>query len=167
MVTTAPGKRGPKPKPTHLRLLEGNPGRRPMPDSEPVPAATLSKPGDVSVYDDASAYWDEVVAAMPPGLYTAADAPTLVVYAQSRALMQRAYDEVVTCGLTVTTEKGEQTSAALKAWALAADRVLKVGDRLGLSPGVRSRLSVPTRADISRPESKFAGLIPPANDSDY
>ena len=32
---------GPKPKPTKLKLLEGNPGRRPINDKEPKPKERL------------------------------------------------------------------------------------------------------------------------------
>lgn len=35
------GKRGPKKKPTELRVLEGNPSKRPMPENEPTPPPAL------------------------------------------------------------------------------------------------------------------------------
>lgn len=31
------GRRGPPPKPTHLRVIQGNPGKRPLPKDEPKP----------------------------------------------------------------------------------------------------------------------------------
>ena len=41
--------RGRKPKPTALKVLEGNPGKRPLNDREPVPPkATLEMPGVAS-----------------------------------------------------------------------------------------------------------------------
>ena len=40
------GKRGPKPKPTTLRILEGNPGRRPLNAAEPHPAPGVPDPPD-------------------------------------------------------------------------------------------------------------------------
>lgn len=35
------GKRGPKPQPTTLKVLHGNPGKRPLNDAEPQPRACL------------------------------------------------------------------------------------------------------------------------------
>ncbi len=40
------GQRGPAPKPTALRILEGNPGKRPLNASEPRPRA--GRPAEVS-----------------------------------------------------------------------------------------------------------------------
>lgn len=36
--------KGPKPKPTQLRILEGNPSRRPLPKNAPQPAVGLPQP---------------------------------------------------------------------------------------------------------------------------
>jgi hypothetical protein len=43
------GKRGPAPKPTELRILEGNPSRRPLPTNEPqYPSGLPTKPKRMS-----------------------------------------------------------------------------------------------------------------------
>ena len=37
------GKRGPKPQPTALKILNGNPGKRPLPENEPTPKVALPR----------------------------------------------------------------------------------------------------------------------------
>jgi hypothetical protein len=37
------GRRGPPPQPTKLRLLSGNPGKRPLPRAEPQPIGQPQK----------------------------------------------------------------------------------------------------------------------------
>jgi P27 family predicted phage terminase small subunit len=37
------GRRGPKPKPTQLKILTGNPGRKPLPQNEPQPEVGLPR----------------------------------------------------------------------------------------------------------------------------
>ena len=50
--------RGPKPKPTHIKLVTGNPGKRPLPQDEPQPRGPLStrprylKGRAAKLYDD-------------------------------------------------------------------------------------------------------------------
>jgi hypothetical protein len=60
------GRRGPPPQPTKLRLLSGDPGKRPLPRAEPQPIGLPQKPDFVT--GSASEAWDQVLAAMPPGL---------------------------------------------------------------------------------------------------
>lgn len=66
--------RGRKPKPTHLKLVAGNPGRRPLNDQEPTPARTRpSAPAHVS--DKARETWGYVTAILDRmGILTEADA---------------------------------------------------------------------------------------------
>src|SRR5665213_2409034 len=53
------GARGPRPKPTALRVLEGNKGRRPMPQHEPAPPAGMpSCPDFLNAY--ARGEWSRV-----------------------------------------------------------------------------------------------------------
>ena len=55
------GLRGPKPQPTRLRLLRGNPGKRPLPKDEPQPRRVMP-PGITPTRDEIAAE-----AFMPPG----------------------------------------------------------------------------------------------------
>ena len=67
--------RGPKPKPTVLRILEGNPGRRPLPQNEPQPKVGLPRcPSSLS--PDAKKLWQSLGKKLAGcGLVTETDGP--------------------------------------------------------------------------------------------
>lgn len=53
------GKRGPSPKPTAIKRLEGNPGKRALNDREPEPEVGVGEPPDW-LPDDGKAHWHEL-----------------------------------------------------------------------------------------------------------
>jgi len=80
------GLRGPAPKPTAVRKLEGNPSRRPLPENEPQYALGVpTRPKKMS--RQARAVWDELVGEMQ---YTG-----LLCHVDQRALWQLAEDEAI------------------------------------------------------------------------
>ena len=81
--------RGRPRKPTKLKLLEGNPGRRPLNTSEPQYAPTVEKPNDLTPV--ASEWWDLVVPNLVRvGLAQAVDAPSLTLLAEDFSAWKRA-----------------------------------------------------------------------------
>lgn len=161
------GSRGPKPKPTVVRLLEGNPGRLPINELEPACELPPVKPVVVQVDEIANAEWDRLMAAMPPNLYTAMDTQLLALYAVSYSISYRAQVAIAQHGLTEEhftfdkegNEIGKKTVAnpAIDIWKKSSETLLKCVDRLGLAPSVRTRLQVPKSK--AEQQSKFAGLI--------
>lgn len=149
-------KPGPKKKPTHLRVLEGNPSRRPINDAEPVCDLPPCKPAVVASNAIASAEWDRVLAAMPPGLYTALDSATLTAYALAWSMLEQSQRAIAVDGLTIETARGRTSHPAVRIWKQSADTLAKCADRLGLHPGARSNLNIPSRGD--KP-GNFAGLL--------
>ena len=76
-------------KPTKLKILEGNPGRRPLNKSEPEYAPTVAKPSDLT--PTASEWWDLVVPQLVRlGLAQSVDQPSLVLLAEDYAGWDRA-----------------------------------------------------------------------------
>ena len=76
-------------KPTVLKILEGNPGRRPLNKSEPQYEAKVAKPDDLSGM--ASEWWDRVVPELVRlGLAQSVDQPSLVILAKDYASWDRA-----------------------------------------------------------------------------
>lgn len=153
------GKRGPKPKPKALRLLEGNPGRQEIVPDELEVRSELPPvmPPAVEADEVAAAEWRRIIAAMPPNLYSAADSAVIALYAQSWSILIRSMQEIDINGITILEEGKLKTNPAVRTWKAASENLLKTADRLGLSPGVRSRLKLPERNE--KPVSKFAGLI--------
>jgi P27 family predicted phage terminase small subunit len=155
------GKRGPKKKPTALRKLEGNPGRLPINELEPVCEMPAVKPSAVAMDEIASLEWDRLMHAMPPGLYTALDVSLVTQYALAWSMLVKAQSEIDSGGIIAFTEKGYGVSPAVKVWKAASETLLKCADRLGLHPGARTRLEIPSRKADPTPGagSKFAGFL--------
>lgn len=161
------GTRGPKPKATALRLLEGNPSNRPINDLEPVCTMPPVKPSVVEMDEIASQKWNVIMGAMPPQLYTALDTDVLAAHCLAWSLLVKAQKEIDEHGINITVfEKDDQgrniifetrNNPAVKVWKAAVETLLKTADRLGLHPGARSRLEMPKRND--QPQSRFAGLL--------
>ena len=58
-------KPGPKPQPTNLKIIRGNPGKRDLNSNEPQPDMVMPDPPD-TLSDEARAQWDVVA----PQLHT-------------------------------------------------------------------------------------------------
>jgi hypothetical protein len=106
--------RGRKPRPTHLKLVTGNPGKRPLPRCEPQTSERPRKPR--KIHKRAGELWDEV--AVLPWL-TAADSYKLYIW----------------CELQAEFEKSPTLMVSARIAQLRA-----VGSELGLDPASRARL---------------------------
>lgn len=158
------GKRGRKPKPTSLLILEG---KLPADAVEIVADLPPAKMHSVAADMIASAEWDRVMAAMPPKIYCALDSTALAEYSLAWSMLVRAQTEIEVGGITITVyavdDNGERyvaavkTNPAVRIWKVAADTLRAASDRLGLNPINRARLNLPTKADTAK--SAFAGLM--------
>ncbi len=149
------GKRGPKPKPSYLRLLEGNPSGRPIHLDDAICELPPSKPAVVAADELASQEWDRLMRAMPDGLYTAAHDTVLAMHCLAWSMLVKA-QAALEDGVTIITPKGRVAHPAVKVWKIATDTLLKTADRLGLHPSART--NVPKRGETPF-GGKFAGLL--------
>jgi P27 family predicted phage terminase small subunit len=146
--------RGRTPKPTLIKRLEGNAGRRPLNEKEPQPTGACVKPDFVT--GEAAKEWDRAVAAMPDGVYTSADAPVLAVFAIAWVLFRNSIAQVAREGMTSVGSTGQKIAhPSLAVAAKQAEIILRAADRLGMSPSARSRLTLGEEPD----GGKFAGLL--------
>lgn len=151
--------KGRRPKPRHLKVLEGNPGKRPLKD-EPRPTPKVPRaPGWLS--KEARAEWRRVVPELGRlGLLTVVDRAALVAYCEAWALHKIAVEDVQTNGLTITIERprfhrGEQVGVETLYIHNPATRVMKeaaatlraLATEFGLTPFSRSRLTMPELPD--------------------
>lgn len=149
------GARGPQPKPTKLKQLEGNPGKRKLPENEVQPIGGLARPSHVT--GQAAEEWDRAVCAMPPGFYTAADVPVLAGYCVAWVLYRNALAIVAKDGMETVGSTGQKVAhPQLAVTARFYDVILKSADRLGMSPAARARLQM---SDEENPDGEFAGLM--------
>lgn len=74
---------GPPPTPTALKALRGNPGKRPIPEGEPMPSASTPRP-PADLDGEALAEWKRVVPELESlGLVTVLDRAYLVAYCEA------------------------------------------------------------------------------------
>lgn len=136
--------RGPKRQPTVLRLMRGNPGKRPINRHEPRPAPLKVGYPDVLTDAVARAEWDRVAPGLiGSGQVTVIDRATLIGYCQKWAQWQALEKEAAQHPFLVRAPSGypipnPALSMANKAFGL----MLKAAAELGMTPAGRSRVSV-------------------------
>lgn len=138
------GRRGPPPEPTALKKLKGNPGRRPLNDSEPQPTPGIPKPTE-PLDDVAQRRWDEAVAELgPSGVLTLADGAALTMYCLTYSKWVQACDDIEVYGQYQTNLKTGVTSKHPSVLLEKEYRegAARLGALFGLTPSDRSRLKV-------------------------
>ena len=152
--------RGRKPKPTALKRINGNPGRRPLNDSEPVVAlGGFSCPKYLN--DEARREWRRVVRDLKgAGVLARVDRATLEGYCVSYARWRLAEEEIETEGITITGPKGGvMKNPAVTVAVQERMLMLKFMSELGMTPSSRSRLHVePKRDKPTLAEVLFKGV---------
>lgn len=143
--------RGRKPKPTTIRLLEGNPGRRPLNDREPD--APDGMPECPEYLDDvAKAEWFRTAAVFREmGLLTPADRTALAAYCVAYSRWVEAEAQVKRFGTIVKSpDKGfPMKSPYLTVADQALETMRKLMVEFGLTPSSRSRIRVPDDAEAA------------------
>lgn len=134
---------GRKPKPTSLKVLEGNPGKRQLNQNEPKPDTSLPKcPAWLS--REAKREWKRISPFLEQaGLLTQVDRAALAGYCQSYANWKAAEEHIAQEGSTFETPNGYQQQTP---WVSIAQtnlkNMLKFCAEFGLTPSSRSRIVV-------------------------
>ena len=142
-------KPGSKPKPTRLKILEGNPGKRPLPINEPKPTP-IAPECPVWLHKDAKKEWKRVAPELEKiGLLTTVDMAALATYCESWAQYKEAIEFIHKHGpvYPIKDENGKvkylqqvpQVSIANK----ALNNIRMLCAEFGLTPSSRSRMSIP------------------------
>lgn len=133
--------RGRKPKPTAIKVLEGNPGHRPVNDREPkAPPGMPSCPKWLD--KRAKAEWKRMSAILKPlGLLTNMDRAAFAGYCQAYGRWQEAEEELSKTGLVFSTPSGYMQQSPYVAISQAnLKTVIKFCEQFGLTPTARSRI---------------------------
>lgn len=151
--------RGRKPTPVAMRVLHGNPGRRPLRNARPGTA--LDTPDVPDFLDgEARAEWNRTLAEHEgTGLLTRADRALLAAYCVMWSRFVAAERHVTEHGPIVAAPRTAtpMPNPHLKVSRDALDRLLKIAGELGLSPVSRARLHIAPAVDA--PDG-WEGLIP-------
>lgn len=138
------GQRGPKGKPTNLKLLEGNPGKRDINKDEPkYDLSEKSEKAPPWLGTAAKKEWKRVLPLLKKnGLVTDADYMALCAYCQSVDTWIEAEKLKRAEGLVTTTSNGTEVQhPAVNVANSALNNVLKFGREFGLTPASRTGLS--------------------------
>lgn len=135
-------KRGPKPKPTHLKVVEGNPGRRPLNVNEPVAEGDLQLPPEWMT-ESQKAGWAYAVKHAPLGVLKKIDRAILSVWVVAEDLHREATLKVAQFGILTKAPKTELPiqSPYLPVINRQAEIMLRAAAELGFTPSARSGLN--------------------------
>lgn len=157
--------RGRKPKPTHLKLVSGNAGRRPLNSAEPKHALSIpSPPHELS--DDAKVEWGRVADRLyRAGTLTEVDRAALGAYCQAygrwihaeRTLAKMAENDKATGGLLIKTSNGNAIQNPLVGIAnKAAADMVRYAAEFGMTPSARSRIKAEGAPNEDEADQFFA-----------
>lgn len=157
--------RGRKPKPTVLKLIEGNPGRQKINKNEPKAPHGLPQPPPM-LSPEAREEWEFIVPGLHyMGVLSEVDHGTIGAYCQAygrwvqaeRAIARMAERDQVTSGLMIRTTNGNAIQNPLVGTAnKAMADMVKYAAEIAATPAARARISV--GPDDSR-GGKFGDLI--------
>lgn len=134
---------GPPPKPTMLKILQGNPGKRDLNKHEAHPEVADNPPPPAHMLPLAKKKWEELAPQLSRlRLLTKVDLDLLESYCDAYA-KKRSADEFlkkhgVSYGKKVRRQY-PQVAVSERCGAL----MMAIGDRLGLNPSARSRIQIP------------------------
>jgi P27 family predicted phage terminase small subunit len=161
---------GPPPQPTYLKLLKGNPGRRPIPKGEPqpkIPETTPEPPPFLSDY--AKEEWRRIAPEVHAlGLLTAIDLMPFGAYCEAfarwrtaeEALARMASNDPAFRGLIVRSKAGTAMENPLVYTSRrAAQEMLRVASEFGFTPAARARIAGGGGPPPGGGSNKFGDLL--------
>ncbi len=138
--------RGRTPKPTALKVLEGNPGKRQLNSNEPKPKVK-APPCPKWLEDDAKKEWRRLSKQMEQmGILTEVDMAAFAGYCQAYARWKAAEEFITKHGAIVKTPSGYWQQVPQV--SIAQQYMKQMGkfcEQFGLTPASRSRIVADTR----------------------
>jgi len=141
--------RGRKPKPTALKLLQGNPGKRRVNHEEPrVPTTLPACPRWMG--KRAKWFWKQQATALNKiGLLSAVDQAAFGSYCNALAILEAANKNIDVHGLIVESEYGPKKNPAVTIAKDCWAAVKGFSVEFGLTPSSRSRIHVPDATPVN------------------
>lgn len=147
--------RGRKPNPTALKVLRGNPGRRPLNMREPAPPRVVDLAPPVELKGAAAAEWTRTAPELQRlGLLTTIDRQALIAYCVTWARWLEAEDQIREHGMVLKGRKGAPILSPYVGIAARTMQQLKVWlEQFGMTPSARSRVKTDPG---DKPADRFA-----------
>jgi P27 family predicted phage terminase small subunit len=154
----AVGKRGPAPRPTHLRALEGAAEGR-LNRDEPVPSDVAAIVPPAELEENAQAVWNRLAPDLiAKRVLTVWDVDLFAAFCRSVALYNRAAAEVEGLPLKVAgSHGGTVINPTIRVMQSALDMMRTTGQRFGLTPGDRAQLKVDGGGGSKRGAERLLG----------
>jgi P27 family predicted phage terminase small subunit len=166
--------KGRKPIPTHLKVITGNRGKRPLNAAEPTPEQVIP-PVPVHLSDEAKAEWERVAVELQQlGLLTRIDRAALAAYCQAYADWVEAeaqikrFGKVIKSPMRTVTRRardGSEITETSGGYPLQSpflairNKALELMHRFavefGMTPSARSRVSANGQAFEDDPAKKY------------
>ena len=157
-------KPGTKPKPTHLKLVTGNPGKRALNRKEAKAKAVIPAPPR-HLTADAVEEWNRVATELYNlGILSEIDRAALAAYAMAygrwvqaeRAIAKMAEKDQLTGGLMIKTSNCNAIQNPLVGTAnKAAADMMRYAAEFGMTPSARSRIAAQPPEEGTDPADRF------------
>ena len=138
---------GRKRTPTHLKIVAGNPGRRPLNSNEPRPVGNLdAAPGWLTEAQQAG--WRYVIEHAPRGLLKRLDSALLVIWVIAEDVHRQAAESLVESRSLLAEGSMKQAIASPYVAIMNSQSqiMLKAAAELGFTPTARTRIQMPAAA---------------------
>ena len=152
--------RGRKPKPTALKVLEGNPGKRPLNDREPVPPkAKLKCPA--WLLPEAKKEWKRLASSLEAmGVLTMADLTAFEGYCQAYARWKEAEAFITQHGSIFQTPSGYVQQVPQVSIAQQNLKIMQsFCSEVGLTPATRARIIAGAGSEDGASEDPMERLL--------
>jgi P27 family predicted phage terminase small subunit len=139
--------RGRRPKPSRLKAITGNPGKRPLNDQEPQPEAAIPDcPAELGPV--AQSEWHRLARELVSlRLLTHLDRAALAAYCGAYALWAEATAAIQKFGTMIKAPSGYPVQSPYLAIAnRQAEIMMRIASEFGFTPASRSRISTPAAA---------------------
>ncbi|MGS8281620.1 phage terminase small subunit P27 family [Pseudomonas sp. PARCl1] len=150
--------RGRPPKPTALKVIQGNPGKRALNKNAPTPDALAKVPDPPGWFGPvASSIWRQVAPWLVQSkILTDTDLHNLEVFAMAYQRWREAQEDITKNGIVVMGAKQEIKNPACTVANESARQISTFGAALGLDPAARARLKPGEEEDE---ENEFLTLL--------
>ena len=150
--------RGRKPKPTAVKLLEGNPGKRQLNIFEPVPDKAKKPPKCPEwLEEEAKAEWKRLAKNLfELGILTDLDAQAVASYCQAYARWREAEEFISLHGSIIKTKSGYWQQVPQVSIAHSNQKIMmQAAAEFGLTPSARSRIIAGDQKVTEQDEMEF------------
>lgn len=138
--------RGRKPKPTALRLLAGNPGKRAISADEPVFAEATEAEPPPWMDEGARAEWNRIAPELEQlGLLRKVGIQALATYCRAVSRLAAAERIIAERGMTFDAMEGPKPRPEIAISNACAEQIRKFGAEFGLTPASSPRIHAPKK----------------------